>query len=144
MMRLSRTISEFVQHLHLGSIMYGLIILCLKTGILLHWKNLFVPKGMRTAFWWTCYVLLGTNVLFYIGCTFLEIFACVPLRKSWDITMTGGRCIDIAMVNVASAVFNLISDFMILMLPHKVIWSLQHVSLKKKIAISAMFGVGIL
>ena len=89
-------------------------------------------------------MLLGTNVLLYTACTFVEIFGCAPTRKAWDITMPGGHCVDMAKVNIASAVFNFISDVVILLLPHGVIWSLQHVSLKKKVGVSALFGVGLL
>lgn len=114
----------------------------LKTGILLEWARIFVPQGFKNAFWWTCHSVIVVNVMFYVICTFVEIFGCNPRRKLWEPTLPG-TCMDMAKVNIVSASINFASDVIILFLPQKVIWGL-HMSLKKKFGVGTLFAVGVL
>lgn len=120
--------------------MYGIVILFLKIGILLHWTEIFVPAGFRNGFWWTCHITIWVNVLFYIICTFIELFGCTPRAKLWDPTLKG-KCLDMLNVNVVSACVNFFSDLIILMLPQRVIWGLQ-LSIARKVGTAAVFAVG--
>jgi hypothetical protein len=114
----------------------------LKTGILIEWARIFVPLGSRNLFWWTCYTVMVVNVLFYVACTIVEIFACNPRQKSWD-SLLPGTCLDVAKVNIVTACLNFVSDLVILVLPQKVIWSL-HMTTSKKLAIGGLFAMGVL
>lgn len=115
----------------------------LKIGILLHWSRIFVPKSFpRNSFWWTCYITMGVNILFYVTCTFIEIFGCTPREKFWNI-MLEGRCLDMPKIMIASAFVNFFSDIIILLLPHRVIWGLR-MSREKKFGIGALFTIGTL
>jgi hypothetical protein len=129
--------------MNLGSIIYGIAITILKTGILLQWARLFVPHPDRNALWWTCHILIMINILFYTICTFVEIFACTPRQKIWTPKLPG-KCLDIGAVNIASSVVNFVSDVIIFLLPQKVIWDLHGVTFRKKLGIAALFAVGIL
>jgi len=125
-----------------GSTIYGNVIMLLKIGILSHWSRIFVPKGHRNAFWWICYVTMAVNVLFYVICTFIEIFACTPRKKIWN-PMIQGKCLDMPTVIIVSAFVNFFSDLIILILPQRVIWGLN-MSMKRKVGIAALFAVGVL
>ena len=130
------------QNFHIASIFYGIVMASLKIGILLHWSDIFVPKGFRNAFWWTTRVVLWINVVVYTICVFIEIFGCTPQEKIWNITVIG-TCLDRAKGNVSTAIVNFISDVVILFLPQHVIWSL-HMDMDKKLGIAALFAVGVL
>jgi hypothetical protein len=128
--------------MNVGSTIYGNVIMALKTGILLEWSKTFVPRGFKNSFWWTCHIVLAVNVVFYIICTFVEIFGCEPREKLWKLTLPG-KCIDMTRINITSASVNFVSDVIILLLPQKIIWGL-HMSVSKKLGVAAIFAVGLL
>jgi hypothetical protein len=125
-----------------GSSVYGAVQCLLKTAILLEWTRLFVPTGVRNLFWWTCHVTIALNIVFYIICTFIEIFACSPRKKQWNPTLPG-KCIDVGVLNIVSATLKFTIDMIILVLPQKVIWGL-HMSAQKKVGVAILFAMGIL
>ncbi|KAH8648724.1 hypothetical protein BGZ60DRAFT_570018 [Tricladium varicosporioides] len=113
--------SPILYHVHIGSILYGLVIMLLKVSILLDWLRIFVPG-------------VGTIV---------EIFQCNPREKIWNPLFEGGNCpIHMPAHMLASGIINLISDIIILALPQKVIWKL-HISRRNKIGVSLLFTIGI-
>lgn len=140
--RFSPWLIIFQQYLNVGSTIYGIVIMVLKSGILLEWSKTFVPRGFRNSFWWTCHSVFAINVVFYVICTFLEIFGCQPREKLWNLSLPG-KCIDITVLNIASASVNFVSDLVILLLPQKIIWGL-HMSVSKKLGVAALFAVGLL
>lgn len=54
-----------------------------------------------------------------------------------------GHCINKRALDLSSAYFNLVADLFILLLPQRVIWTLQ-MSRQRKIGVSSIFSVGIL
>jgi len=80
--------------------------------------------------------------VFYITCTFLEIFGCQPRARLWD-KLIPGRCLNMDAVIVASGAVNLLSDLTILLLPQNTIWRLN-LSSRKKLGVSAIFAVALL
>ena len=69
------------------------------------------------------------------------IFACRPIAKSWDLTITSGTCINRPAVYLANGVLNVATDFVILLLPVPLIRGLQ-MPKRQKILLAAMFSVG--
>jgi hypothetical protein len=114
----------------------------LKAAILVHWSRMFVPTGNRNAFWWTCQITLWVNVLFYVICTFIELFGCSPRRKLWT-PWVEGHCLDMPKVIIASSFINFLSDVVILLLPQAVIWRLR-MSRTKRAGAAALFAMGVL
>jgi hypothetical protein len=98
------------------------------------------PRGL----YWTTVFLLAANILCYVIITFLEVFSCSPIAKSWDPLVTDGYCvIDLQVLNAAATAHNSASDFIILAIPQLVIWRLN-MTWKKKVNLSIVFMVGIL
>ena len=122
--------------------MYGIVIMLLKVGILLHWTYIFVPKGIHNKFWWTCHIMIWINMTFYVICTFIEIFGCTPRQKIWNVTIER-KCPNLPKLTVASAFVNFFSDVVILFLPQKIIWGL-HMPTREKFGTAALFAVGLL
>ncbi|RWA09087.1 hypothetical protein EKO27_g6021 [Xylaria grammica] len=112
---------------HVGSELYAVIIVLFKTAILLEW--------------WTCYILLGTNVVFYTVILISANATCKPFAKLWDKTLPGD-CSDNNAFDVATASYNFVSDVFILLLPQRLIWRL-HLKTKAKVGIAFIFAVGI-
>ncbi|KAI0534774.1 hypothetical protein GGR58DRAFT_515861 [Xylaria digitata] len=113
-----------------------------KTAILLDWTRIFVPRGTRTSFWWTCQIVMWANIAYYIVVTITSAISCFPHEKIWHPT-TPGTCFNTRVFFVTNASLNLASDILILVLPHRVIWNLK-MSRQKKIGVSLVFAVGVI
>ncbi|KAH9897419.1 hypothetical protein F4778DRAFT_743523 [Xylariomycetidae sp. FL2044] len=128
--------------LHVGSNLTAVTILVIKTAILLEWCRLFVPRGSRNAFSWTCRIVLFIHSTFHVVWIFTENFSCIPQAKIWDPTVAG-HCMNVRALYIPAAVINLVSDIIIFLLPQKTIWGLQ-MSTKNKIGVSLVFTLGFL
>jgi hypothetical protein len=115
----------------------------LKVVVLLQMIRVFVPAGLRNVTFWAAHFMIWTNVAFYVAFAFLEMFCCTPRAKFWDKTIQEGHCLDFLAIHVVGAVICLASDILILLLPQRVIFSLQ-LPLKRKLGLSLLFTVGIL
>lgn len=71
------------------------------------------------------------------------VFICNPREKAWNQLIKHGHCFDFTALFKSTGVFNVISDFAILILPIRSVWKLQ-LPLKKKIGICAIFATGFL
>lgn len=69
------------------------------------------------------------------------IFACRPIQKSWDTSITWGSCINRPGIYLATAVTNTASDLVLIVIPARVIWRLR-MRLVQKIGVIFMFGIG--
>ena len=87
-------------------------------------------------------LLIWISFLFYSIDTFFEIFLCNPRQKIWNLLITDGHCFDQTAAYMATGIFNVVSDFAILVLPIWPVWKLQ-MPRRKKIMISAIFATGI-
>ncbi|KAI0503245.1 hypothetical protein F5B22DRAFT_558869 [Xylaria bambusicola] len=114
----------------------------IKAAILLEWIQLFVPRGTRTPFWWTCQIVMWVNILYYISIVTASALSCFPHEKIWHPTMPG-RCFNTKALFVINATLNLVSDIIILILPQRIIWGLK-MSTQKKIGVSLVFAVGVI
>lgn len=125
------------------SICFGLLMTLLKTAILLEWIRIFVPHRTRNVFYWSSVTLMLINGGFYVGSIIGILSACRPFEKLWHFWVPG-TCNDQTFPrNVMSAVFNLVMDTFVLILPQRVIWTLQMIP-KRRAEVSMVFSVGLL
>ncbi len=129
--------------MELASTLYGLVVLQIKAAIILQCLHVLVPTGVRTVTYWILWTLMWAQIVFYIICTFVEIFQCNPRAKAWDPTILEGHCMNRSAVNIAAASINTASDFMLVVIPQIIIWSLN-LPTRKKWAVSAVFLIGLL
>ncbi|TGJ79928.1 hypothetical protein E0Z10_g8836 [Xylaria hypoxylon] len=127
-----KNVAKIYHLVHLESGLYAASLTLLKTAILLKWVRIFVPRGTRGTFFWACYILLWTNILFYIILLAFVDFSGKPRTQNNK---------DKALL-IASAWYNLASDVLIVLLPQRIIWRL-HLETKKKFGIAAIFAIGI-
>ncbi|KAH0841683.1 hypothetical protein FOPE_06805 [Fonsecaea pedrosoi] len=87
--------------------------------------------------WFTMAVTVGSN----IGLLLALAFGCNPIRKSWDITVTGGSCINLQAVYKSIAAFGIVTDVMVFLIPIPMVIGL-HLSRAKKAGLFFLFGLG--
>ena len=89
---------------------------------------------------------LGSAAIFvisiWIPCTILTFCGCTPFEKNWNKELPG-RCIDQIEFFRLSGVCNLISDFLILLLPVPMVCGLD-IRTRQKAEVLLMFAFGLL
>ena len=136
------TLSYIFQGYGKTTILYCISLMLFKTSILLEWLRIFVPRAVRNTFFWTCHVMIWVNAALYIATVMVIVLGCNPREKSWK-PWVEGTCVNINAVNTFIAGFNLFLDIGILILPYRVIWTLQ-LSMRQKIGVSFIFSVGVM
>ena len=124
-----------------GDIVYSLALLFTKLSILLLILRVFCSVQRDLCYWCT-QGLLGFNTIFYTVYFFIPIFSCTPRLKIWA-PNTPGSCMEINILYYASAIFNMVSDILMLTVPIFLIWNLQ-MSVRRKIGVSTIFLTGVL
>jgi hypothetical protein len=121
-------------------IIYCLVIYAAKLGVLLQIKHVFTGRKKSFNYWacWAVIILLSCG---YTANLFIWIFPCVPVERSWNFFIAG-HC-NTAKPSIISGVVNLVGDVAILALPIIAVAKL-HMSLRKKLATSAVFATGML
>lgn len=116
-------------------------VLLAKNGILLQLERVF-SIVRRDAVWWAVRIVIWLSTIFYTIGFFLNIFACSPREKIWNPTVPG-TCLSFPGLSLPFGVFNILTNFSILVLPLPVIGRLK-ASLRKRIMIGGIFGVVVL
>ncbi|KAH0425150.1 integral membrane protein [Colletotrichum camelliae] len=93
--------------------------------------------------WFRICVWIGIVVVsLYSGCiTLLMLFHCHPVRKAFDFTINDGKCLDVAVLYIATAVSNIATDVMLFILPMPMIFNLR-MKIAQKIGAMLIFGIG--
>lgn len=86
-------------------------------------------------------------IMGFVGCwltaqVLVSVVPCVPVEFFWNKTIDG-YCPDTTPGRWMSSVGNIVTDFIILLLPVPVIWRLR-ISRGQKFALGAVFGLGFL
>lgn len=79
-------------------------------------------------------------MLYFTAFFFVTIFQCTPRAKIWNPELPG-TCLRYQTYTVATGIFNVVSDSLMLVFPIICIWNLQ-MSNKRKVGVSAIFFVG--
>ena len=120
---------------------YGPTICFAKLSLLLLYLRIFSPDCVvRRAI----YIGIFFNIIFYTGTTVAYGAMCIPNPgQTWIDTLSTQRCIHSIIVNYLQAVFGVISDLYILILPMPILFKLK-LPYKKKVGVAAIFATGIL
>lgn len=119
--------------------MYYCCIAFIKFSILAFYRRIFPINTLR----FTTYALIGIIAIWWVTVALISILNCTPIDYNWDRTQPGGHCLDPEIFAIAISIPNIVTDLIILLLPLPVIWKLQ-LHFKKKMALSAIFSLGIL
>jgi hypothetical protein len=92
---------------------------------------------------YTIYLIAFVIAGYSAALTLALIFACNPIRKGWDASITQGSCINRPAVYLATAITNTVSDFILILIPIRVVWGLR-MPLIPKLGVIVIFGIGCL
>ena len=108
-----------------------------KLSILLYYRQLSPQR------WWRMSVYVTGSVVggYCIALFFAVIFACNPIRKAWDVTVTGGSCIDVLSMFKATASLGIVTDLIMLGLPFPLVLQLK-MKTPQKLGVIFVFIVG--
>ncbi|KAH6714832.1 hypothetical protein BKA61DRAFT_343667 [Leptodontidium sp. MPI-SDFR-AT-0119] len=130
------------QFLRIGAItgvFYGMSFMCVKLSILLLYLRLSPYRPFRIAVW----VVITTTVLYSFLGSFEFIFNCQPIAKNWDLTITGGKCINVSKILMTHGSINIVTDVAMLVLPIVLVRKLK-LPMKQKVALAGLFMTGTL
>lgn len=108
-----------------------------KLAVLLCYLRISPKKGFRMG----VYVTMALVVAYNTALMLVLIFSCRPIAKSWDFTITTGTCVNRPAVYISTGALNVVTDFLILLLPLPMIRGLQ-MPLRQKLLLGAIFSVG--
>ncbi|MCJ1372609.1 hypothetical protein MMC20_003834 [Loxospora ochrophaea] len=136
-----RDLSTLLRYLYVCVVVWNPIVMLIKVSIILQCLRIFAPFRLNFVMFWASHTLIWTISIFYFTVTCLQVFACKPVAKYWD-TDIPGRCLNTISIGIATGIFNIVSDFMVLVLPQRIIWNLQG-PFKKRLGVSAIFLTGV-
>lgn len=91
------------------------------------------------------FILMGVVAATGLALLFAQIFQCLPFNynwESWEGNFGAHRCIDVNLLTTIAAVFAIVQDVAILLLPIKVLINLNATP-RKKAGIILMFSLGL-
>jgi hypothetical protein len=130
-----------VQYYYLGEIFYFASLTATKISILVFYLRVFPERSFRKII----HIVIGICLAYGLAFVLATTFQCNPVAYSWKQLEDNyqGSCNNIHFQGWMSAIFNILIDLIILVLPLKNLYALQ-ISLKKKLMVMLMFSLGIL
>ncbi len=121
--------------------LYGPTVFFAKASLFLLYLRLFHPNQ-------------STKIMIYFGMIFTLVFyaattatfgvLCIPRSgETWMESDFSSRCKKSIVMTYVQGIFNVVSDFYLLLLPIPVVWNLQ-MPLRKKIGVLTIFMAGLL
>ncbi|KAF1977070.1 hypothetical protein BU23DRAFT_527374 [Bimuria novae-zelandiae CBS 107.79] len=103
---------NFLKFTAICGTLYGLSIMFSKLSILVLFLR-FLPQKPKKAI----YAIIILVVLYSLIGSFQWLFACQPIEKFWDLSITRGSCIEWTKLTIFTGVLNTVTDVVILLLP---------------------------
>ncbi|KIW33980.1 uncharacterized protein PV07_00788 [Cladophialophora immunda] len=121
-------------------IFYKLTINCTKLSMLFLYLRIFTDRlwFVRTC-WGLVTFVLGACVSF----TLATILQCHPIPRAWERWRTDGSCVDIYALWYSNAIYNILTDFVIVLMVPPVIFKLR-LPMRQKLALTCIFGLGMI
>lgn len=86
---------------------------------------------------------MALSISYDIAVFFEAVLLCRPLAYTWNKSVPNGNCGNTTLAYEAVGILNLLTDLAIIILPMPLLWSLN-LPAAKKLALTAIFGVGIM
>ncbi|KAI4265199.1 MAG: hypothetical protein L6R35_007169 [Caloplaca aegaea] len=131
----------FAWLLFIADMLYLISIMSTKIAILLIYKALF---GVKRSFRYLCYGMMAIVTSYCVIFFFIFAFHCNPVQKAWHIITYQGpsKCFGIGTIQIVIGGFNIVTDFIILIMPMPIILGLN-MGWKRKIGLLLIFATGI-
>ncbi|KAF4468469.1 benzoate 4-monooxygenase cytochrome [Fusarium albosuccineum] len=109
-----------------------------KTSLLTVYPQISPQKWFRITIW-AAISMVASYTIVIAG---LLLFGCQPIRTAWDPYSFGtGKCVDLAVLYIAIAVANIVSDVVLFIIPIPTIVRLK-MPKAQKVGAAIMFGIG--
>lgn len=89
------------------------------------------------------YLLMAMLASYGIAFASASVASCTPFEYNWNKTIVNGRCINTSRFYTAQTTLGVLFDVVLVAMPMPMLWGLQ-MKLRKKVALTCIFGVGIL
>ena len=132
--------TEITQLVVASTCLWAVASTLVKLSILHFYLTIF---GLVDIFRYATYTVMSLVLTFGIGLILEAFLACRPFAKSWD-PLLHGTCASFKTSLLADGIINIVIDLVIVLLPMRVVWRLQHISKQRKMALTAVFALGIL
>ena len=109
----------------------------IRFSVILLYIRIFVTRSFRL----TCYAVLILNTIFFIATSLSYILSSIPVGCQWSDTIECSSAVNAKSIDLVVAVFNLLLDVIVVVLPMPVLWGLQ-MAVGKKATLSGIFGLG--
>ena len=103
-----------------------------KLSFLCFYLNLNPSQAFRTCVYLTMFLTIGSC----IGIAVSLLAACTPFEKNFDVTVKGGHCLNKGALYIATAILNIVTDILVLILPIPMVLGLQMAKSRKVIPCS--------
>ncbi|KAM5374732.1 hypothetical protein ACJZ2D_006376 [Fusarium nematophilum] len=134
-------IDVFEKHMLSSYIVAPIFITCnglSKTSLLTFYLQISPQKWFRITIW-AAIAMVASYTVVIAG---LLLFGCRPIRAAWDpYAFSTGKCVDLAVMYIAIAVANIVSDVVLFIIPIPTIVRLR-MPVAQKIGAAVMFGIG--
>jgi hypothetical protein len=125
---------------YLGSVFYIASVTMIKMSLICFILRIFPERKFRNI----CYGLMGLVAAYGVSFTVATALQCWPADYAWQRVDSShkGTCNNVHLQAWMAAIFNIILDLILLILPLHNLWSLN-MGIKKKMMIMIMFSLGI-
>jgi hypothetical protein len=124
---------------YLDQIFYKLTINLTKLSILCLYLRIFSQPWFRRTCWSCVFIIFGYALASIVA----TIFQCSPIQRVWNKPRyPTGTCINITAFWYANAIYNVVTDIVILASVPGVVWKLR-LSLRQRMGLTVVFGLGI-
>ncbi|KAE9374985.1 hypothetical protein N431DRAFT_335608, partial [Stipitochalara longipes BDJ] len=130
------TLVTLGQLYYTATIFYALIQNLAKFSILLLYVRIFPTPRFRLIL----KITMGWMVCHTMAFTFGVAFQCFPVQALWDLSIHG-QCLNVNALTIAGAIFSIVEDFVIMLLPISELKGLN-LSSRKRAVLCFMFAVG--
>jgi hypothetical protein len=121
--------------------LYGPTVFFAKLSLLLLLLRLFSPDR-RTRL--LVYFGIVCTFIYYMTTVTISVALCAPRHgENWPQALLSSRCAKAMVMTYVQGIFNIVSDFYILILPIPVVWKLQ-LPFRRKIGLCGVFMMGLL
>ncbi|EXJ94370.1 hypothetical protein A1O1_02764 [Capronia coronata CBS 617.96] len=121
-------------------IFYKLTINCTKLSVLFLYLRIFSD---RTWFVRTCWGLILFILSACLCFTAATVFQCSPVERAWQRWSTHGSCVNLYALWYSNAIYNIMTDLIIVLMVPPVIITLK-LPIRQKLALICIFGLGVI
>lgn len=117
-------------------IMYNVSLMAIKIALFAQYYRLISQTEYRIP----SLVLASLVAAWCLGMVFIVVFGCYPVQAAWDLTITDRDCTT-ASRGIIIGIGNVVTDFILIMLPVPIVWTLK-MKTSQKLAVLGIFGIG--